>query len=521
MGLAAWPAVVDDDGTYTVGTVFNAAFFAAIKASIENAVFSSTNPAVTAADVIDEVVTARGSLATLDTRLDVSLNDDGTLKSLSGYPTTAEVQSGIKNLMHDDLCLLWPDGDAAAPYLWVLSGTGAVVGRCGVGLSDTQQVKYGDFCLKLTYGSAEAKLTKPIIAASPFARAGGLAGKKISFGCWCKSSISSHASILIDDGVTTTRGGTLGNGTYHSGSGNLEFIYCTHTMAAGSTKLDVICSVAQSGAAYFGNWVLMRSDLPPTDWFPARWGWMPMGTQQRGTLVAPTSYVSELRAPFPLAGGGILYDARCAVKTAPVGAAGRWDINKNNVSTGADTAEQAPALAAAGWTGGAGWDVSVAGVLNKNADGTGTCAPTSALTIAAGTVYKVVITVGAVSVGDGATYTIGGTAGTAALNAPGTYTHYVKATNTNNLIFTPTPTATRFTITAVSVKAMAGWLVIADGSTSSGALRPDGTYATRCFKENDLLSIDCDRCGVATAGEDASLIVRFWVPIPAWGEFKV
>lgn len=118
--------------------------------------------------------------------------------------------------------------------------------------------------------------------------------------------------------------------------------------------------------------------------------------------------------------------------------------------------ELADALGPLGWTAGAGWDISVVGTLNKNADGVGTVAPTTAITPVVGTTYKVVITVGALTVASGATYTLGGTVGPVRLDAAGTYTHYVTATTTANLIITPTLTGTRFTITAVSIKALGG-----------------------------------------------------------------
>jgi hypothetical protein len=144
--------------------------------------------------------------------------------------------------------------------------------------------------------------------------------------------------------------------------------------------------------------------------------------------------------------------------------------------------ERAPAITAAGWTCGAGWDCSVTGTLNKNADGVGTAAPATALTISAGVMYQVVITVGAVTVGDGATYTLGGTAGTEALDAAGTYTHYITATNTNSLIITPTPTATRFTVTAVSVKVMEN-AINATYSSGTGGISATDTNTNTTFKD--------------------------------------
>jgi hypothetical protein len=145
----------------------------------------------------------------------------------------------------------------------------------------------------------------------------------------------------------------------------------------------------------------------------------------------------------------------------------------------------APAIAAANWTCGAGWDCSVAGTLNKNADGLGTAVPNPTLTIVAGTTYEVIVTVGALTVADGATLGLGGEAGYL-LNAAGTHTFYITATTTGNLIITPTPTATRFTITAVTVKALTDGTgdVTIDGNLTvrspsyfrAPVLLPNGTY---------------------------------------------
>jgi hypothetical protein len=151
----------------------------------------------------------------------------------------------------------------------------------------------------------------------------------------------------------------------------------------------------------------------------------------------------------------------------------------------------APAIGAGtGWTCGAGWDCSVAGTLNKNADGVGTAAPNPALTIVAGTTYRVVTTVGAVTAASGFTYTLGGVSGLP-ITAAGTYIDYFTAATTASLIYTPTPTTTRFTITAVSVMALSdgtgdltvdGTLTVNSGSTFKGPLLlPDGTDAAPSF----------------------------------------
>lgn len=145
----------------------------------------------------------------------------------------------------------------------------------------------------------------------------------------------------------------------------------------------------------------------------------------------------------------------------------------------------APAITAANWTCGAGWDCSVAGTLNKNADGVGTAAPTVALTPVAGTVYRVTIVTN-VTVASGATFTLGASAART-LSTSGTNTYFITAITNASLVITPTPTATRFTITSILVEPMTdatgdvtidGNLTVRSPSYFYGSvLIPDGTVA--------------------------------------------
>ena len=134
------------------------------------------------------------------------------------------------------------------------------------------------------------------------------------------------------------------------------------------------------------------------------------------------------------------------------------------VALGADLA---PVIGAGtGYTCGAGWDCSVAGTLNKNADGVGTVVPNPAIAPTPGTTYRVTIRISALTVASGATYTFGGVTGTA-LSAVGVYTDIITAATSGNLIITPAVTTTRFTITTVDVVA------ITYGSNTSGYFLPD------------------------------------------------
>jgi hypothetical protein len=135
------------------------------------------------------------------------------------------------------------------------------------------------------------------------------------------------------------------------------------------------------------------------------------------------------------------------------------------------SAELCPALTSANWTVGTGWTFGTSpNTLIKSSDGTGTAAPTTPLTIVAGTTYKVVITFSAMSAGT-LNYTLGGTsAGTSTFSPTSgahTFDNYVVATNSGNLIFTPSNTS-RFTISAISITIMKQFIRFSTTSGSTG-----------------------------------------------------
>jgi len=115
--------------------------------------------------------------------------------------------------------------------------------------------------------------------------------------------------------------------------------------------------------------------------------------------------------------------------------------------------ELAPALTGASgvnWTFGAGWTTPLDGTLDKASDGTGTMTPTAASSIVAGRTYKVVITASALIVGSCRVKL--GNVDLIPITAATTYTQYITASTTANLILTPYTSTSRFTISAVSVK---------------------------------------------------------------------
>ena len=266
MGLSGWPTIVDDDGSLTLGTEIEKAVFDAIKASIEADLYSAVNPAVTAENIIDEVVTARGSKASLDARMDVSLNEDGTLKTQASLVSAADAATlqGLNWVINDNF-LIWAGGDAVAPTSWTLDGTGAACARAGTGLGDTEK-KVGDFCAKLTYGTTTLTLTQNVIPSAAWALASVFKGAKFGFGAWVKSAVASQVRLKIDDGVTVSYS------SYHTGDGTWQWLSGVHTASATGTKLDFAVAVESSNAnpAYFSGACVMLSNLAPTQWVPCR-----------------------------------------------------------------------------------------------------------------------------------------------------------------------------------------------------------------------------------------------------------
>lgn len=314
----------DDLGDKSSGTPINRSFFTTFRDAFNALIHSASNPTVAPNTIIDEVVTARGSKASLDARLDVFLNEDGTPKGVTGVPVVSDIQSvlGGKNLWWDSLFDIWPAGDAAAPSDWVLSGSGAAVARVGAGPAgyessppaDTSHVSYGYFGVKLTYGSAVAKLTRTLIPSSAGVPT-GLKGRTITVGVRCEASASDNRTALyITDGVNTIRCGTAGNGSYATTTSE-TWLYGTITIDNSATKLEIYLEQSLSGSAIFGAGVILLGNYAVTDWVPERYGWLIIGQQQQGNATVATT-INEFRTP--LTEYGYLYDTRLNCKTAPV-----------------------------------------------------------------------------------------------------------------------------------------------------------------------------------------------------------
>jgi len=310
--------MTDDDGSLTSGTEVDKAFIDSILDEVDTQCHSATNPTVTPADTTDEVVAARGSKADLDTRLDVSLNEDGTLKTQASLVSTADASELPQtNLVINDTFLIWADGDASDPTCWTRSGAGSSTARAGTGLADTTR-KVGDFCAKLTYGAATVTFYQEILDTTAYSALDALDGESVGFGAWVYSSAASQTRLYVADGATTTYS------DYHTGGSAWEWLSLTHDLSGSATYLRVGISI-ESGAAnpvYLSGPTALLSEIAPTKWRPAKTIYGTLFFPVAGTVAVDTStqfYVFQRP--------GIVLDTQLYVETAPTDAALIVDVN--------------------------------------------------------------------------------------------------------------------------------------------------------------------------------------------------
>jgi len=259
MELGSWPSVTNDPGDKQSGTVWTKEIHDGIKTSVEGNVHSAANPTVATKTIIDEVVDARGSKTSLDARLDVALEEDGTPKAVAGQATEEQVRAQVaqKNLLANGDLELWTAGTTSAPDNFTLSGAAAAILKSGPAQADTTDLGVGTYSARITSGGGEAaKLTQIAISVANMSRWRNVQGKKIALAVRVKTSTSNTVRIVVDDGVTTTVSG------YNTTTSAEEDLAVVHLLDSAATKLDVYAEVALGGlVAYVGGFSLSFSDL--------------------------------------------------------------------------------------------------------------------------------------------------------------------------------------------------------------------------------------------------------------------
>ena len=258
-----WPTIIDDIGDWISGTIHNKALFDDIQTYIDSLTRSSGNPAVFPPDTTDEVVAARGSMSKLDTRLDVSLNDDGTLKPITGQASAGDVKraTGQGDLARNRFLDWWDAGGAAAPSYYVLVGAGATVAQAGVGMGDTTQVGAGRFCAKVTSAPGlPGQLVQVVIASTDMTNYTSLRGRKVNLIARVKAASAGLVRCTVTDGVNSS------TGNYNTTTAE-EDINVQHTIAATATSLSVYVEVALgTNVGYIGAISVVFGDQLPDRW---------------------------------------------------------------------------------------------------------------------------------------------------------------------------------------------------------------------------------------------------------------
>lgn len=260
--------MVDDSGLFTDGTPVDKAFMDAVMDETDDQCHSTTNPTVKPKAITDEVVAARGSKASLDARLDVALEEDGTPKAVAGQATESQVafEEGNINLARNSDLEDWTAGTTSAPDNYTLGGAGAAILKSGPAMVDTTDLGTGTYCARITSGAgAAATLTQQIITAAEMSKYRAVKGRKVGFTIRGKASVVNALRLVVDDGAVQT------TSSYHAGDGQEAYLTVVHTIANTATKLDVYAQVAQgANQAFVGGFTVVFSDLAPAAWNP---GW--------------------------------------------------------------------------------------------------------------------------------------------------------------------------------------------------------------------------------------------------------
>lgn len=310
---AVW-TVVDDDGTGGTGTEFDAAFIAAIKASIEDEIVSATNPTEVVADIIDEVVEARGVEASLDDRL------DGIDTALAGVVTADVVQEALANvnLVQNELFHIWHAGDTAAPAYWSLNGVGATIARAGSGLADTNTI-ISEFCAKVTRVAATTVLDQDLIGPDFALIQSAFAGLSIGLGAWVRSTSIGGARIYVDDGVNRTYS------TANAAANAWEWLSCEQLIDAAATGLTIgISNDVDASSCYLSAATFM---FTPVGAAPSRWMPSPTVYSNHYFFISGAVTVGTNKFIWAPHRPGLIRNVMLFIGTAPTGADLKVDVN--------------------------------------------------------------------------------------------------------------------------------------------------------------------------------------------------
>ena len=270
------------------------------------------------------MITARGSLASLDARLDVEHNNDGTHNLSASIVTTtvlADALAGV-NLLANSSFIMWPDGDASAPAYWVLSGTGAAVARTGTGLADTNRL-IGNYSALVTYGSTAARLQQTVLDAGVWAANDHYEGEDVSLSVWVRSGTVSQVRAYV---YTGTAGYEYSS--YHTGNSTWQRLEVVETILATATELSFGVEIAGTGNFHIAGPTALLSGTASDRYVPSR--------AVRGSIVwnfVGTPTTGDGQRFFIPSRDLMLTDVQMYANTGPTGGPFTIDIERGDGTT--------------------------------------------------------------------------------------------------------------------------------------------------------------------------------------------
>ena len=312
--LQSWPTPTDDNGTGQSGTAIDAAWVALVKSSVEDNVHSTGNPTIKTKTIIDEVVTARGNLASLNARLSGVVDANG-LPVAGSTTITQSIALGMLggfNPIRDSAFLIWPGAAATAtPIHWSLGGGGTITW-----IKSTPTPKIGFIAARLT-GTAATYLYQDIAIQASYLPM--LQSRKLGFGAWVYATTANQARLGMLDSASAQS-----YSSYHTGDGTWQWLSGTFTVAAGATSITfrLNCETNGNNISITGPTVVF-SDYAPLYALESRYEMDTYRFWIAGNVAVANdlAFISVGRASKFVAAG-------ISVQTSPVGAdiRGMWEV---------------------------------------------------------------------------------------------------------------------------------------------------------------------------------------------------
>lgn len=329
--LELWPPVVDSDGTPGSGTAFNKSFFDSVRDAILDEVFDPANPTTKVKELIAEVGAARGSKVSLDARLDVAHNEDGTLKAIAGIVSNDTVSRALPlNYLANGDLLIWPNGDTSSPAYMTL-GAGTISRNAGGPLAPI----CGDNWALLGPNSQLSAYLVPtgeLNAAN--SRWAFLRGSKWSFGCYLYCSAASIGMMTAGDGVGSAQAYDI-----ETGDATIQEL-AEWRWVAGTITIDdlanhirvIISNTGGAGNVLFQGLTMIPGDVLPTAYIPCPGRYHTLTYRVAGAIPNNISYAGAHTKIGSYAPNRPAYikDVRLDQDTAPATTATKVDVKVEN-----------------------------------------------------------------------------------------------------------------------------------------------------------------------------------------------